>query len=434
MNALKLAIAAVLVLAFVSPVFASANITAFHNKAPAYANTRANVSIINITINASGSTVVLSGVNVTLTGTVLPGNISVVRIFANDTSGPLLGSNSTWTNTSTLNYTFINFAPNYSLSNETTIVLLVVYETYSAAQPRSTFGANITVADFNVNDTVSNDTITPINSSLVQIQDVHATAVVTPRIVDTNVANQNFYFNITPTGRDPINWTRIILPAGYSISSLVSIFHDNTLVLTGVNNQTGVSDINVSFATPTTYPIIVNFTVNTNTSAKTSQAFQVNISGSNLTYVVPDITDNQTNVTTKTLINYTVVNAIKGSAYINGTDYWEFNFTLGFNFTSSEYQSGMIQFKMTNWTDSAGRSINLTNGTGTYFASLREGADFNNTNMFNITHNYNTTAGITKTSLTAGFVYLTLRMVIPLDTVSSSSWWSTYSMIFRATP
>lgn len=432
----RIVLAVLFVFILASPAFAagSANITAWSNKAPSYANTRTNVSMVNITLSAMNATVVLSGMNVTLTGTVLPGNVSVVRVFSNDTTGTLLGLNNTWTNTSTSNYTFVNFTSNYILLNETNVTFLIVCEVASNAQSRATMGANITVSGFNANDTIGNSTTTPMNSSLVQIQDVHANASITPRIVDTNVTNQNFYYNITPTGSDAINWTRIVVPSGYTIAGLVSIYHDNTFALTGVTNQTGTNDINITFATATTYPILVNFTVSTNNSAKTSTAFYSNISSSNLTYVAPDVTDNQTNVTTKTLINYTMVTAIKNAAYINGTDYWEFNFTLRFNFTASEYQSGLIQLKMTNWTDSIGRNISIINSTGSYLASLREGADFNNTNKFNITYDYNVTTGISKTSLTAGFVYLTLRMIIPLDTVVSSSWWSTYSMIFRAIP
>lgn len=419
---------------FVNPVAGDANITAWANKAPLYANTRQNISMVNITFYAKNATVVLSGMNVTLTGTASPGNISVVRVFTNDTSGTLLGSNNTWTNTSTYNYTFVNFTSNYVITSETNVTLFILYEVANNAKPRATFGANVTIRDINANDTIGNDTATPVNSSLVQIQDVHANASISPRIVDTNVTNQNFYYNITPTGSNAINWTRIVVPTGYTITGLVSIYHDDTFALTGVTNQTGTNDINITFATPTTYPILVNLTINTNNSAQVSTAFYSNISGSNLTWVATDVINNQTNVTTKTLINYTFVNAIKSAAYVNGTDYWEFNFTLGFNLTSSESLNGLIQFKMTNWTDSAGRNLSIINSTGSSLASLREGADFNNTNKFNITNDYNITTGISKTSLSAGFVYLTLRMIIPLDTPVSSTWWSTYSMIFRSLP
>jgi hypothetical protein len=253
--------------------------------------------------------------------------------------------------------------------------------------------------------------------------------------VDTNITNQAFVYNITPTGTDPINWTRIVLPIGYTITGLASIFHDNTFVLAGVTNQTGTNEINITFASPTLYSILINFTVNTNLSAKTSTAFFSNISGSNMSMIATDVTENQTNVTTKTLINYTLIAATKNSAYINGTDYWEFYFTLGLNLTPSESINGMIQFKMSNWTDSSGNIISIMNSTaGSHRASLREGTNFNTTNKFNVTHDYNATTGVSKTGLSAGFVYLTLRMVIPSDTVVSSSWWATYAMVFRASP
>jgi hypothetical protein len=134
-------------------------------------------------------------------------------------------------------------------------------------------------------------------------------------------------------------------------------------------------------------------------------------------------------VTTQQLINVTRVTTIKNAAYLNGTDYWEFNFT--FNFTSNA--SGSIQFFMMNWTNFEGTTnISLTNGTD-FYAALRDSG--NTSKAINVTNTYNQGLNITS-CCTSGTVYsIVLRMVIPSTvTTISSGWWTTYSMLLRAEP
>ena len=161
-------------------------------------------------------------------------------------------------------------------------------------------------------------------------------------------------------------------------------------------------------------------------------AFNSTLTGSNLTNINTDVSGTNTTVTTKVLISIVSVNAIKSTAYLNGTDYWEFSFTI--NFTANT--SGILQFKMTNWTDDSGNSISLTNSTGNgYYATLRNDTSFSTAGKINVTQSYsNITSGVPFNANTLSNSYtVILRMVIP-STIStvSSSWWATYSMLFRS--
>ncbi len=162
-----------------------------------------------------------------------------------------------------------------------------------------------------------------------------------------------------------------------------------------------------------------------------SIAFNSTVSGLNLTYAAADAVDNLTNVTTKHLLNITNVKATKNAAYLNGTDYWEFNFTI--NVSSPISTTGLIHMKMRNWTDDSNNNIGLSNSTAN-LATLRMTADFNTTNKLNVTNNYDFSQGVYVSTSQDSPVTVVLRMLIPSSVSASSTWAATYSMLFRASP
>jgi hypothetical protein len=83
---------------------------------------------------------------------------------------------------------------------------------------------------------------------------------------------------------------------------------------------------------------------------------------------------------------------------------------------------------MSNWTNSAGQSIALTSGL-TNYATLRE----TSSNMINVSSDYNIASGVSFTAAQWGTKNVILKMIIPTGTPVSSSWWTTYSALFRST-
>jgi len=124
----------------------------------------------------------------------------------------------------------------------------------------------------------------------------------------------------------------------------------------------------------------------------------------------------------------TNITASKTTAIVNGTDYWEFNISVNF----TDMLTGLLQFKMTNWNNTEGKPvIPLTNGTDS-FATLRNAFDFSSAAKYNITNDYNLTSGLSYSSTGPGLQTIFLRMIIPSGTEIASTWFSTYSMIFRS--
>ena len=183
--------------------------------------------------------------------------------------------------------------------------------------------------------------------------------------------------------------------------------------------------------------IRVNFTATINSTVVASSLFNSTITGGNLSGILTDpVPLDGANVTAKQILNVTNTKIIKSTAIINGTDYWEFNFTL--NYTANISSGGLIQFKLTNWNSTTSDFINITNSNcvGSRCATLRNGTDFNTTVKFNVTNDYETlTKGISISAITENnLIDVTLRMIIPTGTIVSSNWQATYGFLFRANP
>jgi hypothetical protein len=418
----------VAVLLLSSTTFA-VNITSFVDSASStpYGNTNSNVTMLNISIFANNTPFILEALNITTGDTT--GNISAVRIV--NSSGTVLGINSS--TSSSFTTIFVNLSIPVNLTAHANDTLIVIYEMHPLAIIRSSVQANITTP----NEFTSNVTINgtyPISSSRVQIQDVHADVNITPTVVDTNVINQTFLYKIIVSGSDNINGTVITVPAEYEITNVTNVTRDGVSCTSGTvtcftsfDNFLKVININITGAVDSTsgQTIVINFTINTSLNPIGNITFNSTITGSNMTGVLTNQLGN--GAQTKHLINITNVEGTKTTALPNGTDYWEFNFTV--NITESA--SGHIQFRMDNWNNSDSQIMQLTNGTHDR-ASLY--LSTNSSNAFNISTFYNHTRGI-QIAKTANNIYnIILRMIIPSNTPVSSSWWTTYNILFRATP
>ncbi len=190
-----------------------------------------------------------------------------------------------------------------------------------------------------------------------------------------------------------------------------------------INNSVGIKNITVYF------------NADTNASALNS-TFNSTIDGTNMQGINTTPTSaGSTNVTTKMMVNITNITSVKNAAFVNGTDYWEFNFTV--NITEAVY--GMVQFKMNNWTSaSTGYNITLQNATEgniTYYATLRNASEsISTSNKLNVTNDYNITQGVVMNVTVAGTQTMSLRMIIPSGTRILSDWWTTYKILFRTQP
>src|SRR3989338_4313715 len=411
-----------------------------------YMNSKVPGPMLNLSLNVtvpSGGLVNITAINVTFfTSAGAPlnlTNISSVDV-RNASNSFVFGSNSTL-NITTNNVT-ISF-PNGIVVNGTQNSTVTIFVNISSSATLAlNFTINIT-SNYSVY-TTANDNFTIYGGSAQarssMVQDLHANATVSPRIVDTNVTNQTFIFNFTPTGRDRIWNITLTLPVGYNITNITSVKQsDGEILYTASPNivvsfRDNVAHINSTgtnrFAASGS--IVINMTANTNGTAISSSEFVVRFLGSegNLTNVAPDVINNQTNVTTTALLTVVSTQVAKGAAVVNGTDYWEFNVTLNV----TQVVTGMIQFKMTNWSGSGGINLGLTNGTD-FYASFRNQSIVNNSALFNITNEYNLSQGLLYTNAGPNnLITIVLRMVIPLGTTISSSWQSTFNTVFRAAP
>ena len=416
-----------------TPIFAATLNVNATSLAPSYVNTNSSVSMLNLTLNVSGGIINLTVINITFT--VATANLSSVELL--NASNAIIASSSTFNatdNKTTLSITGAGIQLNAS-SNQSFVVRVLLS---SSATRFASIAVNVTNAssEFRTNNSADNYTIQggSVQSGSSQIQDVQANASISPRFVDTNVTNQTLIYVITPLGNDRINSTVITLPGGYTFIRVAAVTIDGSNTsgsYTLVGNITGSTQLRINYTggTQTSQPIIVYFVVNTSATSVNSIVFNSTVSGSNITNATTTITGFNTNVTTQQLINVTRVTTIKNAAYLNGTDYWEFNFT--FNFTANT--SGSIQFMMNNWTNFEGTAnISLTNGTD-FYASLRDSG--NTSKTINITNTYNQGLNITSCCTTGAVYSIVLRMVIPSTvTTISSGWWTTYSMLLRAEP
>ena len=417
----------VMALILASPVLAVGNLTVTGTSlAPAYANTITNTTMLNLSLNVSGGdgSVTITSMNITVTGSATIGNVSQVNVI--NSAGSLIAYNNT--NSTSNNFTLT--IPSGLLVNASTNSTVIISINISSLATRLiSVSINMTSASFATDVGPDNVTITggSVQASS-QIQDLHAYAGITPRYIDTNVINQSLSYSITVTGLDAMSGTSITLPTGYTLVSLSSVSRSGTVLpLTDYTNTTADNSINITFTAPSTLPISINFTVNTSASTVSAQPFNSTIYGGNVSTVTVLLSADNTTVTTQQLISITNTQIFKGAAYVNGTDYWDFNFTL--NFTANV--TGVLQFKMNNWTNSAGDSMALTNSAGNIsYASVWDVS--NSTRVINVTNTYNITSGVLISGTQGVLDYIALRMIIPLTATVSSSWWTTYSMLFRS--
>jgi len=426
-----------LLLSFVSPVFASANVSI--TGAPltdVYVNTNASAEVMNLTIEADRgeATVNITSINITVvTGTV--GNISSISV--KNSTGSILGLNtSNGTTTSYTIYLGNGLIVNGTISNTS---LIIVVNTTINSLSELNLTLNIS-ADTEVRtESAVNISLTTVENG-VQIQDVHANVTISPSNVDTSTVNQSFVFIVTPTGTDPVETVILTVPSDFTSIKIYNITLENSNASNLNANSTTGNLINVTANTPTGSPIYIYFTANTSSSTVTKAFFNSTIYGSNLSNITTDLSVvGSANVTTQPVLNISNVQISKSTAIVNGTDYWEFNFTL--NYSSSISAGGIIQFKMTNWSNSPNQNISITDAAGstavcgvTHCATLRNDTNFSAAGgKFNITNGYETfTKGTYIGSVTSNTVIqVFLRMVVPSGTPVSTSWQTTYGFLFR---
>lgn len=447
----------------VMPVYAGGNITVANGTVSSNAsvagdfwNTGLN-PMLNLSFNATGNGEVnVTSILINMTGSLNTTNITGMFVF-NDTDAdaaldlgePLLGSNTTLN--STFNYTVISFSTILNIPANTKRNVLVAVNISRSALRFNTTGIMITInSSIRTNNSDSLDQITistgSINSTVKQVLDMRANATLSPRVVDTNVSQQMFVYTISPSGQEKINRTKIVVPVGYTLVDVTDVYIGSTLQNRSFDGSVGVNQVGIVLGTTefnvttntggTSSVIKINFTVNTNLTAQSSAAFASKIF-SNISFIDPDlITDTDTNVTTTQIIQIVSLGGNKTAAVMNGTDYWQFTF----NINISVNVSGLIQFRMSNWSSSGG-TINLTNQTPPstnntqFFASLFMSNDTGR--VTNVTDNYNVTSGIVfnSTADTAnGVKHLVLKMFIPSYAPVTSGWYSVYSMLFRSNP
>ncbi len=428
----RYALPALVLLILASPSLAGGNLTVNGSGiAPSYVNTAGSFGMLNLSLNVTpgsgDNTVNMTYINITVKNATIA-NISAVEI--RNSTGSTIASNST--NSSAANFTVYfpgGYVVNSSAGNAT---LIVVFNISSSASRFNKTAANISINS--VVTTVAGDNVTyaDLESTHSQIQDVHASAGITPHFVDTGAVNQTFLYNITPAGSDLVKNISITIPSDFTNLVLVSVKRGGNVLVpeTDYTNSTVSSRINITLVSSTNLGLIINFTLNTSSSETGNITFNSTISNGNTSVATSAI---NTGVTTKQLIRIHNVQGAKTTALPNGTDYWEFNYTI--NVTADV--SGLIHFKMDNWNSSASQIINLTNSTVIdnntgYYASLYLAT--NSSRIFNVTTYYNVTRGIQLSAAANTLYYVTLKMIVPSATPVSSSWWTTYSMLFMPDP
>ena len=438
-----------------SPVFADATLTVNGtSQVSRYINSGDNVTMLNISLLAANSTINVTSILVNFSSpytTVDANNISAfvvnVSIFndtdrdgifhPNDTT--LFGSNVTFGNETRINSTNITVGP-IQVGTSVAVRLLVVFRMNVTAPVLVNVSANITAAaSIGTNETVSGSF--PMQSSFGETRDVHANVTMRPNFVDTNITNQSIVYNFTITGVTSVNKTRITLPSGYTLVNVsgvtlngLSRSIDICPVATDVCTVVGSTEVNLTY-TPTLVKganVSVTMLVNTSMSALPTSTVNSTLYSSDLTMynISSSVLGTFNNITTQPIINGSTILITKGAAIVNGTDYWEFNFTLNF----SANVPGTIQFKMYNWSDGV-NNISLTNSSETeFYATMRNETNFNTTGKFNIINSYNGTLGINHTASTASTFTVIMRMVVPTGTPISSNWFTIYNFLFRAIP
>ncbi|MBI4019629.1 MAG: hypothetical protein HY364_05260 [Candidatus Aenigmarchaeota archaeon] len=419
------------------PVYANVNLTVNGTDiAPAFINTIDRTAMLNLTFNITGDIGVASSIvnvtyiNVTIINSSFGFNISnITAVEIINASGDVIASNTTNSSASNFTIFFIRtngFVVNSSHGNSSFIISLNIS---SAGALDNATGVNISanssiVTAGNINITVgSNRGYTHAYSNFSRIADIHASASVSPRYVDTFTINQTMIYTINVTGRDDIGNVTITLPVEYTNISIQQIKKDGSVVSTDVTSSNVSSKINITFTTAAGSSIIINFTVNSSVATgnltlnTTLKDYRLNTTAN----------DNNTGVSVSPIITIHSIVGSKLTALPNGTDYWEFNFTLNF----SANISGGFMFRMLDWTNNASQTINV-NTTNTSYAEVRLDAD--GTKSANITNSYVLSRYLPMTLVSTSQQRIALKMILPAGTPVSSTWWSTYFMLFRTDP
>lgn len=276
-----------------------------------------------------------------------------------------------------------------------------------------------------------------------------ANGSIVPRFVDTSVVNQQFIYSI-PSHNETITFLRINSTnstAGFIFTTITDVLLNSSScrvagqACDGSNVVVYPSGIDITFAgpvpgVPSTTTITVLFNATTPSSYNTTN-FTAYVTSSTGTSLVTPSSFGTTFVTTQQMINVSSVSIVKGSAVVNGSDFWEFRFALAFNADVT----GVIQYKMNNWTDSLGRVMSTALGNGTSYATLRNNSgNFTDPNgKFDIYNDYVSNVGINRTAgqklqVSGATDYAYLRMYIPAGVVTSSTWSTGYSFLFRSAP
>ncbi len=411
-----------------SPVFAVGNLNITStNLAPTYINTRTVTNMLNLTMNSTNGNTNITAINVTIAGNATVGNIT--GVFLLNSTGSTIASSTT---NSTASKFTVSIPAGFNASSGANTSFVIAINLSGSATKSNVSVQIASSVEFGV-DSGSNVTLVSgfVNSTESQIQDIHANVSIYPQFVDTNVINQTIFYIIMPTGRDAIKNITITIPSGYNFTNISTVELDGSNITSNITT-TAPNYINVTATTSTTNRIKITFNVNTSSTRVNATAFTSTIDGGNLTGISTDLTSaGSTNVTTQQIINGTNIEILKGAAIVNGTDYWEFNFTLSF----SANLAGTIQFKMTNWTDASNTTLGIYSGA-TYYVTLRNNTNFSDSNgKFNVTNVYgDNNVGVNQSITDSGALKLTLRMVIPLSTKISSTWAATYNFLFRTTP
>lgn len=429
---MKWVLSILFVLLLLSPAFAVGNVTVTGSGLMPNSNfTNSNTSAVFLNLSfavttENGSRIVnITRLNISLGNGSTTGNVSAVELYlSNDTT--VIGSAVNSMNSTAFNISIPNTLVVNSSSNASVIVRFNISFNATTRQLLSAILGS--AADVLVNDG-SNVASAAIQSNATQLQSLQANTSVFPQFVDTNVINQTIVYTIVPTGKDGINRTVITIPSGYNLTNVSTVQVDGSNTTGGVTTTTAPNYINVTLTTATTQAIKVTFNVNTSAVRVNSTAFTSTVDGGNLSNIATSAAAGLTNITTQQIINVTNVALAKGAAIVNGTDYWEFNFTLSF----TANLTGTIQFKMTNWTDASSppNTINL-NTSSAYYATLRNNSNFSDNNgKFNVTNIYGD-IGLNRTTTDSSSLTLILRMIIPSGTAVSSTWAATYNFLFRA--
>lgn len=411
------------------------------NGSTQFINSRDNLTVFNITVIPQNSIANVTGLNITINSAAagsVSANISKVHVLNSSINGLLLGTNSSINpNLTSGSQIFVNFSTPLILNNGQRTGLFVVFE-LSRATRGVTIGGNLTGGGDIVSNLTTVLNVSLPNFTVSNIRDLHYNTSISPRIVDTSVDNQTFIYTLTPTGTDNASTVLINIPSFFTNLSVISVTRGSSAanLTSGVANTLTSSLINVTFDTASNERVEVYFKANTSSSTVSSLAFNSSVYSveSGLANVINASTDaifyNLTNVTTMNIINLTTVSISKGVAVLNGSDYWEFNFTAHFN----ETVTGTLHFKMTNWTDNNNNTITLASCTPSC-ATIRQNTNASvNTSKINITNNFDPNYGLGMSPARGNLTTLFLRMIVPAGSAVSQSWFATYVLLFRATP